>query len=160
LKKFEKNFIFYENNLTFTAISINGRATCRCIAIRRYRVVAVTRSRWSLVGMSGIKYFVQFNYFETRTMSESMIQELVSAINHNANLLEQHLTEGVYVHHQDEPSKIWTVTHSLGSLHPLIETYDSYGNHIGHSVNRVTQTFSFTEIVFEIPVSGIAIVRF
>ena len=88
------------------------------------------------------------------------MQELISAINHNADLLEQHLTEGVYVHHQNEPSMIWSVTHSLGSLRPLIETYDSHGNRIGHSVNRVTQTLNFTEIVFEIPVSGIAIVRF
>ena len=93
-------------------------------------------------------------------MSEQTMQELISAINHNADLLEQHLTEGVYVHHQNEPSKVWSVTHSLGSLRPLIETYDSYGNRIGHSVNRATQTFQFTEIVFEIPVSGIAIVRF
>jgi hypothetical protein len=88
------------------------------------------------------------------------MQELISAINHNADLLEQHLREGVYVHRQKEPSKVWTVTHSLGSLRPLIETYDSHGNRIGHSVNRVTQTFQFTEIVFEIPVSGIAIFRF
>jgi hypothetical protein len=38
-------------------------------------------------------------------MSEPAMQELISAINHNADLLEQHLTEGVYVHHQNEPSK-------------------------------------------------------
>jgi hypothetical protein len=93
-------------------------------------------------------------------MREPTMRELMSAINHNADLLEQHLMEGVYVHHQEEPSKIWTVTHSLGSLRPLIETYDSHGNRIGHSVNRATQTFNFTEIVFEIPVSGIAVFRF
>jgi hypothetical protein len=93
-------------------------------------------------------------------MSEITFQELIDAINHNADLLEQHLAEGVYVHRQDEASKVWAVTHSLGSLRPLIETYDSQGNRIGHSVNRVTQTFNFTEITFAIPVSGIAIFRF
>jgi hypothetical protein len=93
-------------------------------------------------------------------MNEPSMKELISAINHNADLLEQHLSEGVYVHHQDAASKLWSITHSLGSLRPLIETYDSHGNRIGHSVNRATQTFHFTEIVFEIPVSGIAVFRF
>jgi hypothetical protein len=93
-------------------------------------------------------------------MSELTLQQVISAINHNADLLEQHLTEGVYVHRQETPSKNWAVTHSLGSLRPLIETYDSNGNRIGHAVNRESQTLNFTAIVFTIPVSGVAIFRF
>jgi hypothetical protein len=93
-------------------------------------------------------------------MNEPTLQQLISAINHNADLLEQHLNEGVFVHNQKTPSKIWSVTHSLGSLRPLIETYDSNGNRIGHAVNRESQTLNFTEIVFVIPISGIAIFRF
>jgi hypothetical protein len=93
-------------------------------------------------------------------MSELTFKQIIDAVNHNADLLEQHLAEGVYVHRQDEPAQVWVVTHSLGSLRPLIETFDSNGNRIGHAVNRESQTFNFTEIVFAIPVSGIAIFRF
>ena len=93
-------------------------------------------------------------------MTEPGLQQLAEAINHNADLLEKHLGEGVYVHKQTTPSKTWTVTHSLGSLRPLIETYDSGGNKIGHAVNRQTQTFDYCEIVFSIFVSGTAIIRF
>ena len=93
-------------------------------------------------------------------MTEPGLQQLAEAINHNADLLEKHLGEGVYVHKQTTPSKTWTVTHSLGSLRPLIETYDSNGNRIGHAVNRQTQTFNYCEVVFVVSVSGIAIIRF
>ena len=87
-------------------------------------------------------------------------QQLAEAINHNADLLEKHLKEGVYVHQQTVPSKTWAITHSLGSLRPLIETFDSAGNQIGHSVNRSSQTFDYTEVVFAIPMTGTAIIRF
>ena len=93
-------------------------------------------------------------------MSEPTNKQLIDAINHNAGLLEKHLGEGVYVHKQTSPSKTWKVTHSLGSLRPLIETYDSGGNLIGHAVNRQTQTFNYCDIVFVVPVSGTAILRF
>ena len=93
-------------------------------------------------------------------MTEPTVKQLAGAINHNANLLEKHLGEGVYVHKQTTPSKTWPVTHSLGSLRPLIETYDSNGNQIGHAVNRKSQTFDYCEIVFVVPVSGTAILRF
>jgi hypothetical protein len=93
-------------------------------------------------------------------MTEPTVKQLAEAINHNADLLEQHLGDGVFVHRQQTPSKIWKVEHKLGSLRPLIETYDSGGNKIGHAVNRETQTFNFTEIVFVVPVSGTAIIRF
>jgi len=93
-------------------------------------------------------------------MTEPTVKQLAGAINHNANLLEKHLGEGVYVHKQPTPSKTWPVTHSLGSLRPLIETYDSNGNRIGHAVNRESQTFDYCAIVFAIPVSGTAILRF
>ena len=93
-------------------------------------------------------------------MTEPTIKQLADAINHNANLLEKHLGEGVFVHKQISPSKMWQVTHSLGSLRPLIETYDSNGNKIGHAVNRQSQTFDYCQIVFAIPVSGTAIIRF
>ena len=92
-------------------------------------------------------------------MSEQ-IQNIIDAINHNADLLEKHLGEGVYVHRQNEPSTVWAVRHRLGSLRPLIETYDSGGNKIGHGVNRETQTFDDCQIVFALPVSGFAILRF
>ncbi|MDR1493060.1 MAG: hypothetical protein LBT05_10105 [Planctomycetaceae bacterium] len=92
-------------------------------------------------------------------MSET-IQQLVSALNHNADLLERRLEEGIYLHHQREPSETWAITHSLGSLRPLIETYDVAGRRIGHSVNRETQTFDFAEIAFAIPIAGTAILRF
>ncbi len=88
------------------------------------------------------------------------MQDIIAAVNHNADLLEQHLTEGVFVHKQEEPSKIWQVTHHLGSLRPLIETYDSHGNRIGHAVNRKSQTYDECEIVFIVPMSGTAILRF
>ncbi len=93
-------------------------------------------------------------------MPEITIQNLIDAINHNADLLERHLGEGVYVHRQDAPSKIWAVRHKLGSLRPLVETYDSGGNLIGHAVNRKTQTFDYCEATFAIPMSGFAIIRF
>ena len=93
-------------------------------------------------------------------MSDPTIQNIIDAINRNADLLEQHLSEGVYVHRQNEPSKVWAVHHGLGSLRPLIETYDSVGNRIGHGVNRETQTLEFCQIVFAVPMSGIAILRF
>ena len=93
-------------------------------------------------------------------MTEPTNQQLIEAINHNADLLERHLGEGVFVHRQTTPSKTWAVTHSLGSLRPLIETYDSNGNRIGHTVNRKSQTFNYSEIVFNVPVSGTAILRF
>ena len=98
--------------------------------------------------------------FHYSTMSEPTLSQIASAINHNANLLEKHLDEGVFVHRQQTPSAIWKVTHSLGSLRPLIETYDTTGNLIGHGVNRKTQTHEFCEVVFAIPMSGTAIVRF
>ena len=93
-------------------------------------------------------------------MSEPTNKQLADAINHNADLLERHLGEGVFIHRQTTPSTTWMVTHSLGSLRPLIETYDSNGNRIGHSVNRESQTFTDCEIIFVIPVSGTAILRF
>ena len=93
-------------------------------------------------------------------MTQLTIQYLVGAINHNADLLQKHLSEGVYVHRQTEPNSVWSVKHNLGSLRPLIETYDSTGNRIGHGVNRQTQTLAFCEIVFAIPVAGTAIIRF
>lgn len=93
-------------------------------------------------------------------MSETTIHNLIDAINHNADLLEKHLGEGVYVHRQNEPSKVWAINHKLGSLRPLIETYDSAGNLIGHGVNRENQTFKFCEVIFAVPMSGVAIVRF
>ena len=93
-------------------------------------------------------------------MTEPTNKQLADAINRNADLLEKHLGEGVFIHRQTTPSTTWTVTHSLGSLRPLIETYDSNGNRIGHAVNRQSQTFDDCEIVFAIPVSGTAILRF
>ena len=93
-------------------------------------------------------------------MNESGFSILAGAINHNADLLEKHLGEGVYVHQQQTPSMVWKVNHSLGSLRPLIETYDTTGNLIGHNVNRESQTFHDCEVVFAIPMSGVAIVRF
>jgi len=78
---------------------------------------------------------------EETTMSETTtLKSIIDAINHNADLLEKHLGEGVYVHRQPKPAASWKVTHSLGSLRPLIETYDLAGNLIGHGVNRKTQT--------------------
>jgi len=93
-------------------------------------------------------------------MSEPTTRQLVDAINHNADLLEKHLNEGVYVHRQPKPQATWKVTHSLGSLRPLIETYDKAGNLIGHGVNRKTQTLEFCEIIFGFPVAGTAILRY
>jgi hypothetical protein len=93
-------------------------------------------------------------------MSDSTKKQIADAINHNADLLEKHLGDGVFVHSQPTPSKTWKVTHSLGSLRPLIETYDSGGNRIGHGVNRESQTFDYCEIVFAVPLSGTAIFRF
>ncbi|MDR2763118.1 MAG: hypothetical protein LBB88_10980 [Planctomycetaceae bacterium] len=93
-------------------------------------------------------------------MDESILTRIISTINHNADLLERHLNEGVYVHYQQEPSTSWSVTHSLGSLRPLIEVYDSNGNRIGFAVNRQTQTLTFAEINFAIAVSGVAIFRY
>jgi len=93
-------------------------------------------------------------------MSEPTLQTIIDAINHNADLLEKHLGEEVFVHKQTTPSKTWVVNHSLGSLRPLIETYDWDGNLIGHGVNRKTQTLSYCEISFAIPVAGTAIIRF
>ena len=93
-------------------------------------------------------------------MSEPTIQQLADAINHNADLLEKHLGEGVFVHRQDIRSTTWKIEHRLGSLRPLIETYDSSGNRIGHGVNRETQTLDSCDIVFAIPIAGVAILRF
>ena len=93
-------------------------------------------------------------------MTEPTINQLAEAINHNADLLAKHLGEGVFVHRQKLPSKTWAVTHSLGSLRPLIETYDSNGNRIGHAVNRKSQTLNHCEILFVVPVAGTAILRF
>ena len=93
-------------------------------------------------------------------MTEPTIKQLADAINHNADLLKKHLSDGVYVHRQEVPSKIWTIQHKLGSLRPLIETYDFNGNLIGHGVNRQTQTLDYCEVVFVISVSGTAILRF
>ena len=93
-------------------------------------------------------------------MSDSTRQNLVGAINHNADLLEKHLSEGVFVHRQESPSQTWKVEHSLGSLRPLIETYDSNGNRIGHGINRKSQTHDFCEVVFSVPIAGTAILRF
>ena len=93
-------------------------------------------------------------------MTEPTNRQLIDAINHNADLLEKHLLEGVFVHKQESASTTWKITHSLGSLRPLIETYDSTGNRIGHNVNRESQTFGYCEVVFAIPMSGTAIVRF
>ena len=92
-------------------------------------------------------------------MNDSDFHILTKAINHNADILENHLTGGVHVHKQETPSTTWAVKHCLGSRRPLIETYDSTGNKIGHSVNRDTQTFDFCNIVFAIPMSGVAILR-
>jgi hypothetical protein len=94
------------------------------------------------------------------TMSNSTKKQIADAINYNADLLEKHLGDGVFVHRQPSPSKTWKVTHLLGSLRPLIETYDSGGNRIGHGVNRESQTFDYSEIVFVVPMSGTAILRF
>jgi hypothetical protein len=93
-------------------------------------------------------------------MNDSTLEEIISAVNHNADLLERHLAGGVYVYRQNEPARIWSVKHSLGSLRPYIETYDETGNLIGHGVNRRTQTFNFTEITFAVPIAGAAIIRF
>ncbi len=93
-------------------------------------------------------------------MSDSVLQNITDAVNHNAEVLEKHLGGGNFVHRQNEPSNVWRVEHKLGSLRPLIETYDSNGNRIGHGVDRKTQTFDYCSITFAIPVSGFAIIRF
>ena len=93
-------------------------------------------------------------------MTDSNFQILAKAINHNADLLERHLSDGVHVHRQETPSTTWAVKHGLGSRRPLIETYDATGNQIGHGVNRDTQTFDYCAITFVIPVSGVAILRY
>ncbi len=93
-------------------------------------------------------------------MTDPTNKQLAEAINRNADLLQKHLGDGVYVHRQQTPSTTWKVTHKLGSLRPLIETYDSGGNLIGHAVNRQTQTLDFSEVTFAIPMSGFAIIRF
>ena len=93
-------------------------------------------------------------------MSHITAQSLVGVINHNADLLENHIQGSVYVHRQAEPATLWPVNHLLGSLRPLIETYDSTGHRIGHGVNRETQTHDFCEITFIVPISGTAILRF
>ena len=93
-------------------------------------------------------------------MNDSDFNILAGAINHNAGLLENHLAGGVYVHRQETPSMSWAVKHDLGSRRPLIETYDTSGNKIGHGVNRDTQTFDFCEIVFALPMAGVAILRY
>ena len=93
-------------------------------------------------------------------MREPTNRELIDAINHNAGLLEKHLNEGSFVHTQTEPNTIWKIEHKLGSMRPLIETYDTAGNKIGHGVNRSTQTFDYAEVTFVIPMAGTAILRF
>jgi len=93
-------------------------------------------------------------------MTDSNFRILADAINHNADLLERHLGEGVYVHRQETPSTTWAVKHNLSSRRPLIETYDTNGNQIGHGVNRETQTFDFCNITFAVAVAGTAIVRY
>jgi len=93
-------------------------------------------------------------------MTDSDFYALAGAINHNADLLEQHLAGGVHVHKQETPSTTWAVRHSLGSLRPLIETYGATGNKIGHAVNWQTQTHDYCEVVFAISVSGVAILRY
>jgi hypothetical protein len=93
-------------------------------------------------------------------MNDSDFRILAGAINHNADLLEQHLIEGTYVHRQETPSMTWAVKHGLGSRRPLIETYDVTGNKIGHGVNRDTQTYDTCDITFAIPMSGVAILRY
>ena len=93
-------------------------------------------------------------------MTDSNFRILADAINHNADLLERHLGEGVYVHRQETPSTTWAVKHNLSSRRPLIETYDTNGNQIGHGVNRETQTFGECTITFAIPMSGVAILRY
>ena len=93
-------------------------------------------------------------------MTQLTVQYPVGAINHNADLLQKHLDEDVYVHRQTEPNSVWSVKHSLGSLRPLIETYDSNGHRIGHNVNRESQTHNYCEVVFGVPISGTAILRY
>ena len=93
-------------------------------------------------------------------MSDSDFRILAGAINHNADILEKHLSGGVHVHKQETPSTSWAVKHFLGSRRPLIETYDATGNRIGHGVNRDTQTFDSCNITFAIPMSGVAILRY
>lgn len=93
-------------------------------------------------------------------MNESLYRQLAETINHNADLLIQHLDEGNFVHRQDEESQSWEISHNLGSLRPLIETYDTDGNKIGHGVNRATQTLQYVELTFAVPMSGTAILRF
>ena len=93
-------------------------------------------------------------------MNDSDFNILASAINHNADLLEHHLADGVHVHRQETPSMSWAVKHDLGSRRPLIETYDEAGNKIGHNVCRDTQTFDFCEITFALPMAGVAILRY
>jgi hypothetical protein len=41
---------------------------------------------------------------ESKSMSELLLKQIIDAVNHNAGLLEKHLSEGVYVHRQQEPS--------------------------------------------------------
>ena len=93
-------------------------------------------------------------------MNDSDFRILAGAINHNADLLENHFVDGIHVHKQTTPSTSWLVKHYLGSRRPLIETYDVSGNKIGHNVNRDTQTFDSCEIVFAIPMAGVAILRY
>jgi len=93
-------------------------------------------------------------------MTDTTLQNIIDAVNHNAEFLEKHLGEGVYVHRQEEPSCVWRVKHNLGSLRPLIELFDFNGNKIGYGVNRSTQTFDYCEITFAVPMNGTAILRF
>jgi hypothetical protein len=85
--------------------------------------------------------------------------QLARVINHNADLLDEHINKSVYVHRQTDPQAVWKVKHSLGSRRPLIETYDSGENRIGHGVNRKTQTHDTCDIVFALPMAGTAIIR-
>ncbi len=94
------------------------------------------------------------------TFMTSALQNIIDAVNHNADILEKHCLEGICVHQQTSPSLVWPVKHCLGSLRPLIETYDSSGNKIGHGVNRQTQTLDFAELSFMVPIAGYAILRF
>ncbi len=93
-------------------------------------------------------------------MSDLTLQNIIDAVNHNADILEKHCLEGVCVHQQIKPAPIWTVHHGLGSRRPLIDVYDTNGNKVGHGVNRQSQTYDYCELTFVVPIAGYAILRY
>ena len=93
-------------------------------------------------------------------MTEPTVQQLADAINHNADLLEKHFNEGVYVHNQTTAADVWNIQHNMGILYIKALFIDADGKEfVGVVYDYENSTVNMLRVLVGDPIAGRAIIN-